>query len=500
MLDKKPRLSILALGGAVMSSALGLPAIDGSSPHILPASAGTANRTIPIAPRLHILRNRPGMAPGMILITPQSLPPSPLDGTEILDGQGRPVWFRPAPAGQFATDLRAQHYLGRPVLTWLQGTLFNNDFAYNGAAYIADAHYHVIAKVGDIADPHEFELTPRDTALLIDAQSLPADLTSVGGTRNGTIRNGILKEIDIATGKILWRWSGIDHVAINETYHPKIKQGATRPYDYFHLNSVEEDPDGNLLISAAKTCAIYKVDRRSGRIIWRLGGRESTFRLGPGVRFCGQHDAHWAGENVIRVFDNGTLAARHAARVAWIKIDPVARTATLVRQIIQPQHKSAAIQGGAQELPNGNTAVGWGSIGRISEFSPGGSPLFDASLPRGMVSYRMYQMPWNGRPSTPPIAVTRGGVVHAVWNGATGVARWRVLTGPAWNAVKPVAEAPWKGLDTAIALPGEAASAPYVEVQALDANGTVLGTGARHRRSRPLRTVARRPACARRTR
>ncbi|MCO5993193.1 arylsulfotransferase family protein [Actinoallomurus sp. WRP9H-5] len=367
------------------------------------------------------------------------------------------------------------------MLTWLQGAIVSRPFTYTGTAYIADARYHVIATVKGIADPHEFQLTPRGTALLTDAQSRHMDLTSVGGTRNDTIRDGILREVDVATGKTLWRWSALDHIPITESYRPTTKAG-DRPHDSLHLNSVEEDRDGNLLVSAMKTCTIYKVDRWTGRIIWRLGGRNSTFRLGPGVRFCGQHDAHWAGENLIRVFDNGTLPEPHASRVAWIKIDPVGKTATLVRQIIQPQHMSAVIQGGAQELPNGNTAVSWGSIGRISEFSPDGSRLFDASLPRGVISYRMYRAPWNGRPSTPPIVITRGDVVHAVWNGATGVARWRVLAGPTQNAMKPVAEAAWNGLDTAIALPGASASAPYVQVQALDANGTVLDTGAPRRR------------------
>ncbi|WP_460355460.1 arylsulfotransferase family protein [Actinoallomurus acanthiterrae] len=424
----------------------------------------------------------------MILITPQSLPPAPRDGNEILDGQGRPVWFRPVPPGKFATDLRVQRYRGQPVLTWFQGTLLSKAFDYRGAAYIADTHYRVIATIKHIESPHEIQLTPRNTALLIDARNLRMNLTSIGGTRNDLIRDGILKEVDVATGKILWRWSSLDHIPISENYDPKIDSREPRPYDYLHLNSIEEDRDGNLLISAMNTCTIYKVDRRTGRIIWRLGGRDSTFRLGPGARFCGQHDAHWVGKNLIRIFDNGTLKDRHGARVAWIKIHPGRRTATLVRQIVQPQHRSVKIQGGAQGLPNGDTAVGWGSVGRISEYGPDGSRLFDASLPRGQISYRMYRTPWNGRPCTPPTVITRGSTVHAVWNGATGVAHWRVLAGPAPNAARPVAEAAWNGLDTAIALPGTSASAPYVQIQALDADGAVLGTGAR---GGPPRTVAR---------
>ncbi|GAA0318817.1 arylsulfotransferase family protein [Actinoallomurus spadix] len=499
MSRKKPRPPGRALGGAVTSSVLGLTALGAVPPPAVVPDPGTAHRALPAAPELRILRHRPGAAPGMILITPQSLPPAPRDGNEILDGQGRPVWFRPVPARQFTTDLRVQRYRGRPVLTWLQGALadgvlsYRSGFAYDGTGYIADTHYRVIATVRHVADPHELQLTPRNTVLLIGARNLRMDLTPIGGTRNDTVRDGVLKEVDVATGRTLWRWSAADHIPVTENHHPGLRPHEPRPYDYLHLNSVDEGPDGTLLVSAMNTCAVYKVDRRTGRIIWRLGGRESTFRLGPGVRFCGQHDAHWAGENLIRVFDNGTLTDRHASRVAWIRLDPRGRTATLVRQIVQPRRESVAIQGNAQELPNGDTAVGWGSTGRISEFSPGGSRLFDAALPEGVITYRMYRLPWNGRPCTPPAVIPRGRTVHAVWNGATGVARWRVLTGPTRKAAKPVAEAAWNGLDTAITLPGTSASAPYVQVEALDAHGRLLGVGARGRGESRMPPVPGRP-------
>ena len=53
-------------------------------------------------------------------------------------------------------------------------------------------------------------------------------------------------------------------------------------YDYLHLNSVEVDTDGNLLISARNTWTVYKVDRSTGAVLWRLGGKRSDFTIGPG--------------------------------------------------------------------------------------------------------------------------------------------------------------------------------------------------------------------------
>jgi hypothetical protein len=63
--------------------------------------------------------------------------------------------------------------------------------------------------------------------------------------------------------------------------------------------------------------------------------------------------------------------------------------------------------------------------------------------------------------------------VYASWNGATGVASWRVLAGAAATQLAPAASAPKGGFETSISTPGKPA---YVAVQALDAAGNVLGT------------------------
>ncbi|HEX8714345.1 MAG TPA: hypothetical protein VF706_02160, partial [Solirubrobacteraceae bacterium] len=67
-----------------------------------------------------------------------------------------------------------------------------------------------------------------------------------------------------------------------------------------------------------------------------------------------------------------------------------------------------------------------------------------------------------------------GAVVYASWNGATEVASWRVLAGPSPTSLAPVAGAARSGFETALAAPSLASRA-YVQVQALDARGTVIG-------------------------
>ena len=80
--------------------------------------------------------------------------------------------------------------------------------------------------------------------------------------------------------------------------------GPRAPFDYAHTNSVNLDTDGDFLMSARNTWTIYKIDRETGNIRWRLGGKNSTFRLPPAARFAWQHDAHRRSDGAITVFDN----------------------------------------------------------------------------------------------------------------------------------------------------------------------------------------------------
>ena len=141
------------------------------------------------------------------------------------------------------------------------------------------------------------------------------------------------------------------------------------------------------------------------------------------------------------------------------------------------QLPTAGSQGNAQLLPGGDLFVGWGQLGRFSEFGPDGSLRFDAQLPAGYDTYRAYRSPWVGTPDTSPTATaTRTDANHvsvaAIWNGATQVDRWLVLAGNRPWALRPAGSADWNGLDTTVSAHTRA---PYVEVVALDDSGRPIG-------------------------
>ena len=163
--------------------------------------------------------------------------------------------------------------------------------------------------------------------------------------------------------------------------------------------------DGNLLIDARNTWAAYKVNRHTGTIIWQLGGKHSSFTLraasgqtldSASELFAWQHDPDQVGPDLYTFFDNesaGTPELPYSRAIA-VRLDERSGTATLVRSDNQPDGLSAASQGNAQTLPDGDTFVGWGSLPYFSEFSPSGALLFNAEFPAGVNSYRAYRLPW----------------------------------------------------------------------------------------------------------
>jgi hypothetical protein len=451
---------------------------------LIPAPRAGAQAVSP--PPVTVLQNSGPLADGFIFIGPHGVsPPKPFQGAEIIDNQGRIVWFLPTP-GNEAMDFRVQTYQGNPVLTWSQGVTFGDAKAGDTTDYIADSTYKVIAKVqagnGLNGDLHEFRLTPQNTALISVYNHVPTDLSPVGGPANGTVTEGVVQEIDVATGKVLLEWHSLPDVALSESYAAVPSASSGLPYDYFHLNSVNLDTDGNLLISSRFTCTVFKLNRTTGAIMWRLGGKRSDFALGPGLPFAFQHNAIAVDSKTIRIFDNQSdgNAVRPHSRVIWVSHDDTAMTASIVQSIEHPEGLSAGAEGGAQALDNGGTFVDWGIVGRFSEFNPAGQLLFDASEAPGYCSYRAYRSPWVGNPSTSPTAValenSDGSIaVHAIWNGATEVASWDVLGGAAAGSLGPVGSAAWSGLDTMITVPGPVNN---IQVVARNSAGSAIGTSA----------------------
>lgn len=378
------------------------------------ADADTATTTTP--PPVSILTSQGNLGQGDFFISPFGDATTYANGPEILDQKGNVVWFQAVPAGQEASDFRTQTYDGQPVLTWWQGT--NLGGLASGTDYIYNDHYQQIATVqagnGLSADGHEFLITPQNTALILAYTTATADLTSIGGPSNQTVIDGVVQEIDISTGRVLFQWNSADHVPYPQSEQP-LPASASTPWDWFHINAVKIDTDGNLLIDARDTWTTYKVNRFNGNIIWQLGGKASSFTLqaapgqtldNAGEIFAWQHDPEPLGNDEYTIFDNesagaantgiGSTAELGLSRVVRFKLDERNHTATLLQSEDQPESLTAPSQGNGQPLVGGGELVGWGSLPYFSEFDSSGNLIFNAQFPTGVNTYRAYLLPWNG--------------------------------------------------------------------------------------------------------
>jgi hypothetical protein len=382
--------------------------VAGSAAVLASSAAALAAPTAP--PPVTILTSSPLVGHGYFFISPYSDQSTYANGPEILDPSGHVVWFHAVPQGHEASDFRVQRYHGDPVLTWWQGTGLGG--LSSGTDYIYNDKFQQIATVnagnGLSADGHEFLITPRDTALILAYTTATANLSSIGGPANQTIINGVVQEIDISTGKVLFQWNSQDHVPFSQSEQP-LPADTSSPWDWFHINAVKLDTDGNLLIDARDTWTTYKVSLATGNIIWQLGGKNSSFKLqaapgqtldNAGKLFAWQHDPEALGDDTytFTFFDNESGGATNElgySRAITVRLNEKNHTATLIKSDNQPEGLIAPSQGNAQTTDRGYLVVGWGALPYFSEFSPSGHLIFNAQFPTGVNTYRAYLLPWS---------------------------------------------------------------------------------------------------------
>ncbi len=409
-------------------------------------------------PKVRVLRSEKGASPGLLFISPSSGPGQ--RGVLILDAAGQPVWFRSTP-GVAATNFRAGLYRGAPVLSWWEGKTTHG--LGDGDHVIVDAAYRELARFpaggGLAADLHELILTPQGTAL-VTAWDLKKNVVE-----------GVVQELEIPSARVIFEWRSLDHVPVTETY-----AGVGPRFDYFHVNSIDIHPSGDLLVSARNTWAVYRIARPSGKVVWRLGGKRSDFALGRGAHFAWQHDARALGASGVTLFDNAdSPQVEPQSRGLVLALDEKRRQARLVRAYTHKPSVLAHMFGSVQAHANGNVLVGWGASPLLTEYSHDGRVLFDAALPHGGQSYRSLRFPWVGRPAGKPALAVKDGRLYASWNGTTETRAWRLLAGPSSGALAAVETVARRGFETAIAPP---ATARYAAVVALDAGGKPLSTSA----------------------
>jgi EmrB/QacA subfamily drug resistance transporter len=407
-------------------------------------------------------------------------------GPLILDGNLQPVWFQPVPEKVVASNLSLQSYQGKPALSWWQGVVTNTGSTESGEDVLVNQHYQKIATLkatgGWVLTLHEFLISGVD-AWVTANKNIAKNLSSYGGAYNGALIDSAVQEYNLKTGKLLHSWDALDHIPLGDSYASVPTNGF--PWDAYHVNAIDLTGNGRFLVSMRNTWAAYMVDIDTGKIEWILGGKRSDFKFGPGAAFQWQHDVKLQSASTVSMFDDhccqltggGTsVPATGPSRGLVLKLDPAARTATLLAQYPGGGDFESEYMGDTQPLANGAAFIGWGSEPYFSEYSPSGKLLLEANFPGPDLSYRSTLEQWVGKPLTAPAGAARQTdgktTVYASWNGATQVVSWRVLAGAGAGRMTALASAAKSGFETAI---GAQTSYKSFEVQALAADGRVIG-------------------------
>ncbi|MBG6084783.1 arylsulfotransferase family protein [Zhihengliuella flava] len=452
---------------------------------------------------------------GYTFLTPNFDTEQPSDGALILDAAGEPVWMETAEDDDLDDDifdLRVQEYQGEPVLTYFLGS--SREGRGNGEIVMLDESYEEVARVTTTADVgagnadfHDTVITEEGTMLLGAYVPKQHDLSEVGGPTDGWVEDAVIQEIDIETGEVLFEWSAIEHIPLSETmfdYGDEAKSAEEDaeenedapafpseeyPYDYFHINSITEDDDGNLLVSARHTHTVYKLNRDTGEVEWKLGGADSDFEMGEGATFSWQHDAKRSPDGTITLLDNHSHdpGAKESSRGLRLEVDEEAMTASVHTEYLPPEERVGFAMANLQELEDGTVHIGWGMAPLFSEYTNEGELLRDVchgsdcygeDYKGNGTSYRSYTFEWEGRPATSPDVVVQDDdgarTAYVSWNGATEVAQWRLVTGEDEASATAGEVVDRESFETSLTVPDEA---QYVAVEALDENGEVLGTG-----------------------
>lgn len=443
---------------------------------------------------------------GLIFVAPYAFSEHAIygqPGSLILDNEGNPVWFRPLNSPNLMnTDFRMQTLDGKPVLTFWQGTLATPPSYTNvpggssepgSCYYILDNHYRVIhnvsAKKGYTSDIHEFLLTPNKTALLLSTKSVPMDLTPFGGPKDGFVQDFAIQEIDLETNQLLFFWNALEHVPLEDSFEPASTASSSgNIWDAYHFNSIGlTDDENDIIVSGRNTWTIYRINKRSMNIVWRLGGKKSDFSIEKDAQFSWQHDARFLPNNIISLFDDNCCESAiippetPPAHGLLLKLNFAQMTAHLDRSYYHNPNLQVASEGNVQSLANGHKFIGWGQSQYFSEYkeagntieNPAKSTLYNAKMPKNNYTYRAYRNEWVGVPYYQPSIAVRQSIVYASWNGSTETKCWQVWAGHYPKCLSKIKTVPKNGFETDIKVP--ASKGPYFQVKALDADGKVIG-------------------------
>lgn len=344
---------------------------------------------------------------------PDGFPPMKIDSSGV-HGDGRIFFYNiSAMASYHDRYLAIMNSDGYPVFNrqldnnGLGFTLQKNGYltywSSNGNFKMLDSTYAIIDSFacgnGYSTDWHELQILENNHAFLLSYDKQPVDMSQVveNGDPNANVEGVVLQELD-ENKNVIFQWRSWDHYQITDATNLDLTNDLI---SFVHGNAIDIDSDGNILLSARRLDEITKIDRNTGNIIWRLGGKNNQFTfLNDTSKFSRQHDIRRIENGNITLFDNGNFHDTAVSVAKEYQLDEVNMTAELVWSFKHPMNIFSETMGNVQRLSNGNTFINWGTVYDVNmpaftEVDPDGNIVYEVTFttPFHLV-YRAFRYDW----------------------------------------------------------------------------------------------------------
>ena len=351
----------------------------------------------------------------------------------ILDTWGNPVFYQRGGARDFKLQKNG-------TITWATFTAVDKNFNYLRS-------YGAVNGYG--TDDHELVVMPDGSYFLIGGASQTVDMSRyvTGGNPTASVQDNVVQQFT-AADELIFQWRAWDYM--NILGQQQFIDLTAASFDFPHMNSIDVDDDGQILLSSRSSSECTKINRDTGEVIWRLGGAQGTLTFvndplnGPRQ----QHGFRALGHGHYILFDDGNLHSPSVSRAVEYAVDPVAKTASLVWQFRDTPDKYAYYMGNVQRLTNGNTHINWvlASYPKAVEVDSNGVKQLELTLTPGSDLYRSWRSPWDGVVPVPYlIAESYPDNVTLIFNkfGDTNVSYYRIYGGTAPQPTTLLATTPF---------------------------------------------------------
>lgn len=316
----------------------------------------------------------------------------------IFSSDGAPIWWLQAPEGQPDNF----QVLDDGTITYapVDVAAAQSSDVGNVIRTIEGRQLRTIAAAGDLpTDIHELELLPNGNYVIGAQTEHPgADTTPFGGAPDTAVAGIQIQELT-RKGKLVNSWDSFGNIGLEETgrWWDVPLTTMFEPNDIVHWNSV--DVRGKrMLVSFRHLDAVYEVNLKSGKIVWKLGGTETPQSLRVvgdphgDYPLGGQHDARFGPDGTITIYDNQTGLPDAEPRAVRYRVDAEAGTAKLLDQVSDRNVPQSLCCGSARPDADGNWLIGWGGFGYSAAYNSRGKRLYSIQTPGGF-SYRTLPVP-----------------------------------------------------------------------------------------------------------